>query len=299
VSVSVLLPVEGVRVLGLRADGRPVVWIRGGAEGDGGTGGAGEGAAGGAGASGVGAAGSGAGSGAAAGGAAGSGEGAGGGSEDELEFSEDNFNKLIERHNAIEAEREAEREEWRKKLHNASQDASKARQRARTLVALIGEESSGKPGPKATAAKAADASANEAEARLAELSKQLDEQRIASLRTEARARLIDAGVPKAAAAKTVNLLSLAGLEMDPSGDVAGLDDQITELKESMPMLFAPATAAAAANGAGNGTGTGARILRAAPAVAGRGAAGRGGGEAAKEPTASQKLADRLNGKAED
>jgi len=295
VSVSVLLPVEGVRVLGLRADGRPVVWIRGGAEGEGVA--AGDGAAGGAGTSGGGAAGSGAG-GAAAGGGAGSGEGAGGGSEDELEFSEDNFNKLIERHNAIEAEREAEREEWRKKVHNASQDASKARQRARALAALIGEESSGKPGPKATAAKAADASATEAEARLAELSKQLDEQRVASLRTEARARLLDSGVPKAAAAKAVNLLSLAGLEMDPSGDVAGLDEQIAELKESMPMLFAPATAASAANGAGNGTGTGARILRAAPAVAGRGAAGRGGGEAGKEPTSAQILADRLLGKSE-
>jgi hypothetical protein len=125
----------------------------------------------------------------------------------------------------------------------------------------------------------------------------LEETRRDGLLLGARAALSEAGVPKGAVAKAVRLIDLDALERRGAGEIGGLDEQIAELKESMPQLFGAAAAPAAA-ASGNGTGTGARVLRAAPAVAGKGAAGRGG-EAPKVPTSSEVLANRLLGKSDE
>lgn len=229
---------------------------------------------------------------------------AAGDSADELDFSEENFNGVIEKYNAAQkalAEREAaieaEREEWREKVQRHSRDAAAERVKVRTLSGLISEGATGKPGPKKDAAKnvaAAVAGASEADSRLAELSAQLEETRRDGLLLGARAALAEAGVPKAAVAKAVRLIDLDALERRGAGEIGGLDEQIADLKETMPQLFAPPVAALPpAAPAPNGTAGGARVLRAAPAVAGRGAAGRGG-EAPRELTFAEKLANRLN-----
>ncbi len=281
-------------LLGYRADGRPVLLVRGGAEeGDGATTPA---PATGAPAAPI----------AAEGAAA---EGAGDGAE-EIEFSEEAFKALIDKHNALQSERESERakaeaeqEELRKKLHAASQDASKHRQRARQLAELMAADGgTGKPATKSAAAAkaaAADADASQADARLAELSEQLEAARRGSLLSGARAALAEAGVPKSAIAAAVRMVDLGALELGTTGEVAGLDEQIDALRQAVPQLFAPPLAPLAATAAsGNGTGSPARVLRAAPAVAGRGAAGRGG-EAPKPPTTADILANRLLGKSDE
>lgn len=277
-------------VLGYRADGRPVSLVRGGAE-------EGEGAA-------QGAAAGGAGEGSA--GAAAQGAGDGGDGAEEVEFTEEAFKELIEKHNAAlkatadrDAAIEAERQEWREKVQRHSREAAAERVKVRTLSEMVGEGATGKPGPKPAAKKTAAVAADtsEADARLAELSAQLEETRRDGLLLGARAALAEAGVPKSAVAKAVRLIDLDALERRGAGEIGGLDEQIAELKESMPQLFAPPVVAAPAP-AGNGAGGGARVLRAAPAVAGKGAAGRGG-EAPKVPTMAEILANRLLGKADE
>lgn len=277
-------------LLGYRADGRPVLLVHGGA-------GDGEGAAA-AGAGGEGTAPTAADA-AAEGATAGEGDGA-----EEVEFTEDSFKALIEKYNSAQkvlAEREtaieAEREEWREKVQRHSREAAAERVKVRTLSELIGEGSTGKPGPKSSAKKTAASAApdtSEADAKLAELSAQLEETRRDGLLLGARAALAEAGVAKTAVAKAVRLIDLDALERKGAGEIAGLDEQIADLKEAMPQLFAPPAAASApAAPSGNGAGNGTRVLRAAPAVAGKGAAGRRG-EAPKELTFDEKLANKLN-----
>ena len=282
-------------VLGYRADGRPVYPIRGGADGSpAGTDPAGAAVA----------ADPAPGAAASTASPAGEPQGAGDGAE-EIEFSEESFKALIEKHNAAqqalterEAAIEAERTEWREKVQRHSRDAAAERVKVRTLSEMIGQGATGKPGPKAAAKKTAAADAapdtSEANARLAELSAQLEETRRDGLLLGARAALSEAGVPKSAVAKAVRLIDLDALERRGGGEIVGLDEQIAELKEAMPTLFAPpAPAPAPATvGAGNGTGTGARVLRAAPTVAGRGAAGRGA-EPPAPPKSENILANRL------
>jgi|GEM_PF-3629876 len=228
-------------------------------------------------------------------------------SDDELEFSEKNFKDVIEKYNAAQKERaerdaaiEAEREEWREKVQRHSREAAAERVKSRKLLEALSDSSTGKPGPKPAAKKAVEAAEpSEADTRLAELSAQLEETRRDGLLLGARAALAEAGVPKSAVAKAVRLIDLDALERRGAGEIAGLDEQIAELKETVPQLFAqPAAAVAPAVAPPNGTAAGARVLRAAPAVAGRGAAGRGG-EAPKAPTTAEILANRLLGKSEE
>ncbi len=289
-------------VLGSRADGRPVFLIRGGADGDGGA------------SAGGGAGGEGALSPASAGAAGepakpdGAQPGAGD-SGDDVEFNEENFNKLIADINKLNAdreresaEREAEREDWRSKVHRASQDASRYRQQARTLAGLVGDGATGKPGPKPKAsAKPDEAPAGtESDARLAELSQQLEAARRSSLLSAARAGLAEAGVPKSAIARAVRMVDLSVLEMGDAGEIAGLDEQIAALKEDVPQLFAPPATTTPTPPVANGAGAagGARVIRAAAAVAGKGAAGRTGG--APEPlTSTDVLVNRALGRPDD
>jgi hypothetical protein len=285
-----------VEVLGWRADGRPVVWIRGGAEGDGGGAGSGaaEGGGQGGGAAGAGTAEAGAGSGNAGGGAAGQ---QGGDGSEEIEYNEDNFKRLVDELNKERAERAAAEERHQKEKHALSQEAKTYRLRSRALAAELADDATGKPGPKPKGAGAANTATDENDAKLTELSQQLEAARRGSLLSGARAALAEAGVPKSAIARAVRMVDLAALQMDDAGEITGLDEQITALREDVPQLFTP-VAAAAPNGAGNGTGTGARVLRAAPAVAGKGAAGRGTGAAPEAPKSANILADRLLGKSE-
>lgn len=264
------------RPLGYRADGRAVWPVRGGAEEGDGAGGGGEGAPA-----------------AGAEGAPGAAPAAGAtdGSE-EIELSPENFQRVIDELNRERAERQAAEAEYQRKLHATSQEAKKYRLQVRSLASNIADEATGKPGPKSAAAKKAAAAAgdDEGDARLAELAAKLEAAQRGSLLSGARAALAEAGVPKGAIAAAVRMVDLGALELGASGEVSGLEEQIEALKEAVPQLFAPAAAQTAA--VGSGAAAGARILRAAPAVAGRGAAGRGG-EAPKELTTAQKLANEL------
>lgn len=234
-------------------------------------------------------------------------EGAGDGAE-EVEFTEDAFKALIEKHNAAEKSRaerdaalEAEREEWRKKLHNASQDASKARQRARALAAMIGDEAAAKPGSKGAAQNPqkgeGERQENAPDPEVARLAAELKATQMRMLTSEAQAALLRAEATPKHVERLVRMLDLNAGDRDDAPSVA---EQITELKAEMPELFTPPASAAAppAAGASNGTGVGARVLRAAPAVTGKGAAGRGG-EAPRVPTTAEILANRLLGKSEE
>lgn len=240
-------------------------------------------------------------------GGAGAGEPVPGDGGDELEFSEENFKSVIEKYNAAQKERadrdaaiEVEREEWRKKLHNASQDASKARQKARALAALIGDEVTGRPGPKNAPQNPEHGSGEPRETapdpEVARLAAELKATQTRMLTSEAQAALLRAEATPKHVERLVRMLDLNPGDRD---DVPSVAEQIAELKAEMPELFTPPAAAAPQPaGVGNGAGSGARVLRAAPAVAGRGAAGRGG-EAPKVPTTAEVLANRLLGKSEE
>ncbi len=283
-----------VLVLGYRADGRAVHWIRGGAEGDGGAA-AGDGNAG-AGAGDGNPAGSGGASGQAGQGAqSGSGaQRAGAGDGEEIEYNEENFKKLIDDLNRERTERAELEAKHQQEKHSLSSEAKKYRLRARSLADMLGDEATGKPGPKA-AAKGAQGQQQDAgpDPEVARLAAQLEETRARMLASEAQAELLRAEAnPK----HVQRLARMLDLNADGREDVASLAEQIAELKADMPELFG--TPAAATAGAGNGAGTGARVLRAAPAVAGRGAAGRGGNEAAQPPKSANIQADRLLGRSE-
>lgn len=81
------------------------------------------------------------------------------------------------------------------------------------------------------------------------------------IRAEARGALAGAGVEPGKVAKALRLLDMDEIDVDDEGEVDGLDDQIEELKEEFPELFAPKHDAAShgrrvprVNGAGK-TGT--------------------------------------------
>lgn len=283
--------------LGYRADGRPVHLIRGGAEG--GATGADPGAAGAADdpASAADPAGS---------GAAPATQGAGDGAE-EIEFTPEAFQALIDERNALAAqqeterkEREAEREEARKKLHAASQDASRHRQNVRKLTEMLGAEGA-TPG-KSPAKSATRATENGPDGQrdsgpdpeVARLAAELKATQTRMLASEAQAALLRAEATPRHVERLVRMLEL---NVEGRDDIAPVAEQIAELKADMPELFTPPAATATAP-AGNAAPAGARVIRAASTVAGRGAAGRGA-EPPKPLTSVEVLANRALGREDD
>jgi hypothetical protein len=275
---------NGVLMLGRRSDGRPVFLIGGGAgdpaatgdpasaPADPSTAGTGDG------------------------GEAGAGDGA-----EEVEFTEEAFKKIVDDLNRERAEREKDKAAWeaekaeaQRKLHAASQKAATYRLRAKGLTEMLAqEESAAKPEPKSgangSAAAGTEPAANPEVTRLAA---ELKATQMRMLTSEAHAALLRAEVnPK----HVERLARMLDLNPDGRDDVPSIGDQIGELKAEMPELF---IAAAPAAQAPSPAASGGRVLRAPLAVAGKGAAGRGGG--APQPLKSEEiLANRALGRDDD
>ncbi|WP_018502994.1 phage scaffolding protein [Parafrankia discariae] len=59
-----------------------------------------------------------------------------------------------------------------------------------------------------------------------------------AIRAQARAELVAAGAPAEKVARLLRLIELEQVDVDPDGDVTGLDDQINQIRVDYPELFA-------------------------------------------------------------
>lgn len=223
---------------------------------------------------------------------------------EEIDFTPESFQALIDKHNALEAERETERKQWeaereeaRKKLHAASQDASRHRQNVRKLTEMLGAEGGKSPAKSATRAteNGPDGQRDSGpDPEVARLAAELKATQTRMLASEAQAALLRAEATPRHVERLVRMLEL---NVEGRDDIAPVAEQIAELKADMPELFTPPATTATAP-AGNGAPAGARVIRAASTVAGRGAAGRGA-EPPKPLTSVEVLANRALGREDD
>ena len=141
----------------------------------------------------------------------------------------------------------------RKALAKANADAQRLRRRTETGQQADGARGGGassRPVPAPSAApSAAPASqteggaatpvavSNEHERQLAEAQRQVSDLRRGMLVAEARAALAAAGAKEKQLPKLVRMVDLSALELDESGTVTGLKEQIDSIREDFGVLF--------------------------------------------------------------